>query len=56
MIKERQNISGYWKEGNIWLCYDFTNGVEVFIEEVESESKAIDYANGIPTKIGNNIF
>lgn len=56
MIKERQNIGGYWKEGDKWPCYDFTNGAEVFIEEVETKKKAKNYANGKAIKIGENKF
>lgn len=45
--KQYENIGGYWKDGTIWMAFDYTNGDDCFQEEFADEEEAIKYASGI---------
>lgn len=51
-IPEAANCGGYYKHEDTYIAYDFTDGTEVFMEEINTESEAIRYALGQTVMIG----
>ena len=51
-IPHSMRTGGYYKEGDKYIAYDFTDGREVFMEELDNELAALRYALGCKIVIG----